>query len=589
MRTVAVLLVLIAVCAPARADGPPPRSVQVFFDDNMQTNLTWADNYVGRQFKVLAYDLPGGLSEYRFHLEISDTMAVFNVGFPAGVVNSGTGSDFLLQATGPCPTPNGMVVLAEGIYVPLSSVQDVTLCLGPVSDPGPTGSGLDYRACGSTTWEDLSLLYAGCAVINPWNTWPEPIPNNDPNAIIFSAAAVQGEPTDLVSLPLKLSKALLKSGDPTLVGRIVLDLTWDPAVAAFDTVASSVPSGWTTASTAAPGSLNLTLTGPTGLNPTFSDTELATVDFRLADVAGATSVQIEVTELLDLTGLPITAVAPAPADMTVTCLKGDVVPNRDINALDVLLTLEFAAQLRQPDAKEFCRAEVNDNGMIDAGDATLILAQAVGAGKQAAGPAPSPWIESAPGTLRIGVDAAAGVDLLIRWDPEQGGLAGWTADPSLQCVARSEPGELQLAMARTETTPAAIVLEFTEPGLAATLATAWFWDRTGSLAADRSGQSVRLDQPELRLAQLLAPVPNPFNPVTEIRFTMPDAGWARLRVLDARGRQVWHTRIAETRPGANTLKWRGVDDSDRRLASGSYLIVLETESGRATKRVTLLK
>jgi len=590
-RTWHLIILLIVFSSLAQADVPPPRSVQVFFDENMQSNGLWVYNIQVYNFWVLAYDLPGGLSEYRFRLEFSDTTAIFGVGFPEGIINTGSGEDYVLQVTEPCPPVGGLVVLAEGIILPLppSYLSDATLCLSPISDPGSEGSGLDYRACGSSAWEDLSLLYSGCAVMNPWDIWPDPIENNDPDGVVFNTISAEGEPSDVVPLTINLSTAMLKSGDPTALGHIELNLAWDPATAAYSGVEDFAPTGWTVTPAAGIGNLNLILSGETGLNPAFSATDLINVEFTLTELEGSSLVEVEIVELKDINGASVPHVDPESATITVACTKGDVVPNRNINALDALLTLEFAAQLQQPDAREFCRADMNTNGVIDSGDAAVILAVAVGLPTKVAGSMAGVQVTTTANTIRFDLGAATGVDLLVKWDPELGDLTNWSAHPSLQSAVRMGHGELQLAMARTVTTAAEIVLEFSQQNLTATLETAWFWDLAGTLVADRSGESFRLGQAIPRVAQLFSPAPNPFNPVTTIRYEMPNPGWAWVSVFDARGRRVWQTRVEAAHQGMNELTWAGIDEAGRSLASGSYLIVLETAGGRSTTRATLIK
>jgi hypothetical protein len=85
-------------------------------------------------------------------------------------------------------------------------------------------------------------------------------------------------------------------------------------------------------------------------------------------------------------------------------------------------------------------------------------------------------------------------------------------------------------------------------------------------------------------------LPNPFNPSTEIVFTLPAAAPATLRIVDAAGRCVRTLLAAAPRAvGEQRVSWDGCDDAGRRLPSGAYLYELETGGSRAAGKMLLLK
>lgn len=87
--------------------------------------------------------------------------------------------------------------------------------------------------------------------------------------------------------------------------------------------------------------------------------------------------------------------------------------------------------------------------------------------------------------------------------------------------------------------------------------------------------------------------PNPFNPRTEVRFTLAAgrAGPYRLDLFDAAGR--WVARLAagvdDGRGGARSVAWEAIGSRGEPLASGVYLLRLQTARGRATGKITLLR
>ncbi|MEN8007317.1 MAG: M1 family aminopeptidase [Candidatus Krumholzibacteriota bacterium] len=71
-------------------------------------------------------------------------------------------------------------------------------------------------------------------------------------------------------------------------------------------------------------------------------------------------------------------------------------------------------------------------------------------------------------------------------------------------------------------------------------------------------------------ARLVGNAPNPFNPATEIRFTLPADQAVRVSVYDVSGRLV-KTLVDEVRPaGDNRILWDGTDLHGRSVASGTY-------------------
>jgi hypothetical protein len=78
--------------------------------------------------------------------------------------------------------------------------------------------------------------------------------------------------------------------------------------------------------------------------------------------------------------------------------------------------------------------------------------------------------------------------------------------------------------------------------------------------------------------------PNPFNPVTNIPVDLARAGRVVLDVYDLRGRLVRTVTDAVLPAGRNLIAFDG-----SRLASGAYFYAVETDLGRQTKRMLLLK
>lgn len=91
------------------------------------------------------------------------------------------------------------------------------------------------------------------------------------------------------------------------------------------------------------------------------------------------------------------------------------------------------------------------------------------------------------------------------------------------------------------------------------------------------------------LHTMLSVSPNPFNPETQIAFTVEKEGLCRVEVYDLAGRKV-KTLINESRASGNyAVTWHGTDEEGRVCASGAYVVRLVTGSSTLTRRIVLLK
>lgn len=120
-------------------------------------------------------------------------------------------------------------------------------------------------------------------------------------------------------------------------------------------------------------------------------------------------------------------------------------------------------------------------------------------------------------------------------------------------------------------------------------------DSAGNLSSDESaadftinGSSPVGDLPRQQLS-LGQNTPNPFNPQTDIRFTLPSKGDVSLCIYNVQGKLI-HTLVAGAMPaGPHTVTWSGRDDRGGRVASGLYFYRLRTDQGTRVRKMTLLK
>jgi parallel beta-helix repeat protein/predicted outer membrane repeat protein len=92
-----------------------------------------------------------------------------------------------------------------------------------------------------------------------------------------------------------------------------------------------------------------------------------------------------------------------------------------------------------------------------------------------------------------------------------------------------------------------------------------------------------------KLWALQSVAPNPFNPSTTIRFDVPSAEPFSIHVYNAIGQRIATLADGIREPGAYSVTWRGLDDTNRAVGSGVYLIELRAAGVRKMKKMTLLR
>jgi flagellar hook assembly protein FlgD len=82
--------------------------------------------------------------------------------------------------------------------------------------------------------------------------------------------------------------------------------------------------------------------------------------------------------------------------------------------------------------------------------------------------------------------------------------------------------------------------------------------------------------------------PNPFNPRTVIRFSLAQAGKARLVIYDVGGRVVRTLLEGSQAAGPHTVVWDGTDDNGHRVGSGVYWDRLVAGEYSSNRRMVIL-
>ncbi|MCP4580687.1 MAG: PKD domain-containing protein [candidate division Zixibacteria bacterium] len=90
-------------------------------------------------------------------------------------------------------------------------------------------------------------------------------------------------------------------------------------------------------------------------------------------------------------------------------------------------------------------------------------------------------------------------------------------------------------------------------------------------------------------ARLYQNRPNPFNPSTQISFSLAQDGPVTLKIFDAGGRLIKTLLNAHMEANYYELSWDGTSDEGISAASGVYFYQLKTTGANETKRMVLLK
>jgi hypothetical protein len=113
-----------------------------------------------------------------------------------------------------------------------------------------------------------------------------------------------------------------------------------------------------------------------------------------------------------------------------------------------------------------------------------------------------------------------------------------------------------------------------------------------AVTTERTGVSVTntdVDEMEPFVYALEQNVPNPFNPVTTIAFSLAAPGNVRVDVYDVAGRKVRSLIEEELGAGEHAAVWDGRDDLGEDAASGVYFYRVVTDGYMARRKMVLLR
>jgi len=115
--------------------------------------------------------------------------------------------------------------------------------------------------------------------------------------------------------------------------------------------------------------------------------------------------------------------------------------------------------------------------------------------------------------------------------------------------------------------------------------------RADALILEQAGIIVGVTYPNLMPTEysLSQNFPNPFNPTTQIRFTLPQMTKVELKVYDILGREVKTLLTGEQPAGMHTIEWDGRNNYGTQVSSGVYIYRLNAGKYVQSKKMLMLK
>ena len=83
--------------------------------------------------------------------------------------------------------------------------------------------------------------------------------------------------------------------------------------------------------------------------------------------------------------------------------------------------------------------------------------------------------------------------------------------------------------------------------------------------------------------------PNPFNPVTTLRYYLPEDAMVNTNIYDMMGRLVRTMVNSQQNAGYRSIRWNATNDAGEPMSAGLYLYMIKADEFRETRKMILLK
>lgn len=96
-------------------------------------------------------------------------------------------------------------------------------------------------------------------------------------------------------------------------------------------------------------------------------------------------------------------------------------------------------------------------------------------------------------------------------------------------------------------------------------------------------------QPVPQVLNIVSNYPNPFNPETTIRFTVPRDGRVIVTIYNIKGQRVKQLLNENVVAGRRAVVWNGTDSHGRAISSGLYFAKIEQGNEHQVHKMMLMK
>jgi len=114
-------------------------------------------------------------------------------------------------------------------------------------------------------------------------------------------------------------------------------------------------------------------------------------------------------------------------------------------------------------------------------------------------------------------------------------------------------------------------------------------DYVGEQDTTNCGQVSIIDETLPITYNLHIAYPNPFNPVTTLRYDLPEDGLVNITIYDILGKQVRTLVNTSQKAGYKSVRWNGTNSQGRNVSAGMYFYHLRTKGYSRVRKMVLLK
>ena len=88
---------------------------------------------------------------------------------------------------------------------------------------------------------------------------------------------------------------------------------------------------------------------------------------------------------------------------------------------------------------------------------------------------------------------------------------------------------------------------------------------------------------------LLSAYPNPFNPITTLRYDLPEQAFVTFTIYDMLGKQISQLVNTTQEAGFKSVQWDATNSMGKSVSAGVYLYQIQAGGFIQTKKMVLLK